>query len=99
MTLSIYLGIDVLSFLYGIPDLGSSFWGMVLIIASTNVLTAKIAAGCFAFALLVVLFVAKNVSIYESQGCIILWCQIVPTDAGVHELELLLKCNYYFQFS
>uniref|UniRef100_A0A5B6YLF6 Peptidase M50B-like protein n=1 Tax=Davidia involucrata TaxID=16924 RepID=A0A5B6YLF6_DAVIN len=40
--------------------LGSSFWGMVLIIASTNLLTARIAAGCFAFALLVVLFVAKN---------------------------------------
>ncbi|THF94414.1 hypothetical protein TEA_025518 [Camellia sinensis var. sinensis] len=41
-------------------DLGSAFWGMVLILASTNLLTARIAAGCFAFALLVVLFVAKN---------------------------------------
>ncbi|XP_059661658.1 uncharacterized protein LOC132307806 isoform X2 [Cornus florida] len=40
--------------------LGSSFWGMVLILASTNLLTARIAAGCFAVALLVVLFVAKN---------------------------------------
>ncbi|XP_028123622.1 uncharacterized protein LOC114320756 isoform X3 [Camellia sinensis] len=40
--------------------LGSAFWGMVLILASTNLLTARIAAGCFAFALLVVLFVAKN---------------------------------------
>lgn len=40
--------------------LGSSFWGMVLILASTNLLTARIAAGCFAFALLVVFFIAKN---------------------------------------
>nr|GLL39273.1 uncharacterized protein LOC109151066 [Ipomoea trifida]GMD49972.1 uncharacterized protein LOC109151066 [Ipomoea batatas]GMD51972.1 uncharacterized protein LOC109151066 [Ipomoea batatas]GME05246.1 uncharacterized protein LOC109151066 [Ipomoea batatas] len=40
--------------------LGSSFWGMVLILASTKLLTAKIAAGCFIAALVVVLFVAKN---------------------------------------
>ncbi|KAJ8549146.1 hypothetical protein K7X08_032853 [Anisodus acutangulus] len=40
--------------------LGSSFWGMVLILASTNLLTAKIAAGCFIAALLIVLFIAKN---------------------------------------
>ncbi|XP_077210642.1 peptidase M50B-like protein [Tasmannia lanceolata] len=40
--------------------LGSSFWGMVFILASTNLLTARIAAGCFAVALFVVLFVAKN---------------------------------------
>ena len=50
-------------FLWGIPDLGSSFWGMALILASTNLLTARIAAGCFAFALFVALFVAKNVSL------------------------------------
>lgn len=42
-------------------DLGSSFWGMVLVLASTNLLTAKIAAGCFIAALLIVLFIAKNV--------------------------------------
>lgn len=42
-------------------DLGSSFWGMALILASTNLLTAKIAAGCFIAALIVVLFLAKNV--------------------------------------
>uniref|UniRef100_A0A164W2B9 Uncharacterized protein n=1 Tax=Daucus carota subsp. sativus TaxID=79200 RepID=A0A164W2B9_DAUCS len=40
--------------------LGSSFWGMVFILASTNLMTARIAAGCLAAALLVVLFVAKN---------------------------------------
>ncbi|XP_024182826.1 uncharacterized protein LOC112188042 isoform X2 [Rosa chinensis] len=40
--------------------LGSSFWGMALILASTNLLTARIAAGCFGVALLVVLFLAKN---------------------------------------
>nr|AFK33799.1 unknown [Lotus japonicus] len=40
--------------------LGSSFWGMALILASTNILTARIAAGCFIAALVIVLFVAKN---------------------------------------
>ncbi|KAL6968936.1 hypothetical protein U1Q18_047289 [Sarracenia purpurea var. burkii] len=42
------------------PDLGSSFWGMVLILASTNLVTARIAAGCFAVALVVLLIIAKN---------------------------------------
>ncbi|KAK6150990.1 hypothetical protein DH2020_015922 [Rehmannia glutinosa] len=41
-------------------DLGSSFWGMALILASTNLLTAKIAAGCLVLSLLIVLFIAKN---------------------------------------
>ncbi|GAA0171596.1 hypothetical protein LIER_41189 [Lithospermum erythrorhizon] len=40
--------------------LGSSFWGMVLILASTNLLAARIAAGCLAVSLVVVLFVAQN---------------------------------------
>lgn len=34
---------------------------MVFILASTDLLTARIAAGCLAAALFVVLFVAKNV--------------------------------------
>ncbi|XP_021912385.1 uncharacterized protein LOC110826099 [Carica papaya] len=41
-------------------DLGSSFWGMALILASTNLITARIAAGCLALALFIVLFIAKN---------------------------------------
>ncbi|KAK6128496.1 hypothetical protein DH2020_012513 [Rehmannia glutinosa] len=41
-------------------DLGSSFWGMALILASTNLLTARIAAGCLILSLLIVLFIAKN---------------------------------------
>ncbi|XP_040367713.1 uncharacterized protein LOC112179331 isoform X2 [Rosa chinensis] len=40
--------------------LGSSFWGMLLILASTNLLTARIAAGCFLAALFITLFIAKN---------------------------------------
>lgn len=40
--------------------LGSSFWGMVFILASTNLLPSRIAAGCFIAALFIVLFVAKN---------------------------------------
>ncbi|XP_030535196.1 uncharacterized protein LOC115744227 isoform X1 [Rhodamnia argentea] len=40
--------------------LGSSFWGMLFILASTNLLTARIAAGCLLVALVIVLFVAKN---------------------------------------
>lgn len=47
-------------------DLGSSFWGMLLIVASTNLITARIAAGCLAVALLIVLFIAKNVRISTS---------------------------------
>uniref|UniRef100_A0A6N2L9I7 Uncharacterized protein n=1 Tax=Salix viminalis TaxID=40686 RepID=A0A6N2L9I7_SALVM len=49
-----------ISFLPRVHYLGSSFWGMVLILASTNLLTARIAAGCFIAALLVMLLVAKN---------------------------------------
>lgn len=45
-----------------IVDIGSSFWGMLLILASTNLLTSRIAAGCFLVSLLIVLCVAKNVS-------------------------------------
>jgi hypothetical protein len=51
--------------LFDVTDLGSSFWGMILILASTNLLTARIAAGCFIAALLIVLFVAKNVSDWQ----------------------------------
>ncbi|CAN6440884.1 unnamed protein product [Victoria cruziana] len=40
--------------------LGSPFWGMVFILASTNLITARISAGCFLAALFIVLFVAKN---------------------------------------
>lgn len=40
--------------------LGSSFWGMVFILASTDLLTTRIAAGGLAVALLIVLFIAKN---------------------------------------
>ncbi|CAA2955544.1 uncharacterized protein LOC111407985 [Olea europaea subsp. europaea] len=40
--------------------LGSSFWGMVLILASTNLLTARIADGCLILSLLIVLCIAKN---------------------------------------
>ncbi|KAM0825701.1 hypothetical protein ACQ4PT_069375 [Festuca glaucescens] len=40
--------------------LGSSFWGMVFILSSTNLLATRIASGCFILALVIVLFVAKN---------------------------------------
>ncbi|XP_057809598.1 uncharacterized protein LOC131023950 [Salvia miltiorrhiza] len=40
--------------------LGSSFWGMVLVLASTKLLTARIAAGCLILALVIVFFIAKN---------------------------------------
>ncbi|VFQ87601.1 unnamed protein product [Cuscuta campestris] len=40
--------------------LGSSFWGMALILASTHLLTAQIASGCLIIALIVALFFAKN---------------------------------------
>lgn len=41
--------------------LGSSFWGMVLILAATNKITAEVAAACFIVALFITLFIAKNV--------------------------------------
>lgn len=44
-----------------VVDLGSSFWGMALILASTNLLTARIAAAGLGLALFIVLFIAKNV--------------------------------------
>lgn len=68
INLSIIIGIYEISLIHLFflhADLGSSFWGMVLILASTNLLTARIAAGCFVVALLVVLLVAKNVSSYK----------------------------------
>ncbi|XP_042029587.1 uncharacterized protein LOC121776478 isoform X2 [Salvia splendens] len=40
--------------------LGSSFWGMALILASTNLLTSRIAAGCLILSLFIVLFIAQN---------------------------------------
>jgi len=40
--------------------LGSSFWGMVLVVASTNGVTLRIAAGLLIVALVVVLVIAKN---------------------------------------
>lgn len=40
--------------------LGSSFWGMVLVLASTDLLSARIAAACLVVALIVVLCIAKN---------------------------------------
>lgn len=57
-------------------DLGSSFWGMVLVLASTNLLTARIAAGCLAVALVVVLFVAKNVSAFMSSTSLLILCNL-----------------------
>ncbi|KAF5750156.1 hypothetical protein HS088_TW03G00488 [Tripterygium wilfordii] len=40
--------------------LGSSFWGLALILASTDLVAARVAAGCLVLALFIVLFIAKN---------------------------------------
>lgn len=63
------LDIKYILLFFSPTDLGSSFWGMVLILASTKLLTAKIAAGCFIAALVVVLFIAKNVRNYNTGLC------------------------------
>ncbi|KAJ6868523.1 hypothetical protein NC651_033564 [Populus alba x Populus x berolinensis] len=55
--------VEPLKHVVAYTDLGSSFWGMVLILASTNLLTARIAAGCFIASLLVMLLVAQNICI------------------------------------
>ncbi|RVX13975.1 Cysteine-rich receptor-like protein kinase 25 [Vitis vinifera] len=78
--------------------LGSSFWGMVLIIASTNVLTAKIAAGCFAFALLVVLFVAKNWTLRGLCIGFIILIAVVWLLQETTEIRIL-RCNEQLIFS
>lgn len=67
-------------------DLGSSFWGMALILASTNLLTARIAAGCLILSLLIVLFIAKNVRILKHSprdlvSYFVLWCLIYLTNS------------------
>jgi hypothetical protein len=54
-------GTHILCHCLVLPDLGSSFWGMALVLASTNLITARIAAGGLAVALLIVLFIAQNV--------------------------------------
>lgn len=73
-----------------IVDIGSSFWGMLLILASTNLLTSRIAAGCFLVSLLVVLCVAKNVSSFFyifilSVNCVIL--QLIDHLCSYRKLE------------
>ncbi|XP_038719562.1 uncharacterized protein LOC120012286 [Tripterygium wilfordii] len=40
--------------------LGSSFWGLALILASTDLVAARVAAGCLVLALFIVLCIAKN---------------------------------------
>ncbi|KAL9268736.1 hypothetical protein AKJ16_DCAP14003 [Drosera capensis] len=52
--------------------IGASFWGMMLMLASTNLLTARIAAGCLATVLLLVLLVAKTL-LSLSQGQSVAW--------------------------
>ncbi|KAK9204052.1 hypothetical protein WN943_014309 [Citrus x changshan-huyou] len=81
-------------------DLGSSFWGMLLILASTTLLTARIAAGCLVAALLVVLLVAKN---WTLRGlCIgfviflgVIWVLQETTDIRILRYIILFigKCN------
>ncbi|KAH9722778.1 hypothetical protein KPL70_006838 [Citrus sinensis] len=80
--------------------LGSSFWGMLLILASTTLLTARIAAGCLVAALLVVLLVAKN---WTLRGlCIgfviflgVIWVLQETTDIRILRYIILFigKCN------
>ncbi|KAL7232040.1 hypothetical protein ACSBR2_010121 [Camellia fascicularis] len=85
--------------------LGSSFWGMALILASTTLLTTRIAAGCFIVALIVVLFVAKNVSgdkfllvIYYFHCCNLASPRVHKTSYSsiCHSLHW---CNEQFVFS
>ena len=78
------------------PDLGSSFWGMALILASTNLITARIAAGCFVVALLVVLFVAKNVRLSCSiaiNGVSTSFCSI---DLCFYNKALISLLSFFF---
>ncbi|KAE8780828.1 hypothetical protein D1007_45973 [Hordeum vulgare] len=90
--------------------LGSSFWGMVFILSSTHLLATRIAAGCFILALVIVLFVAKNVTCYlqyNFPGFIIfiaaVW--VIQEFTTFHALKYVILfigecldplCSYYF---
>lgn len=65
-----------------------------MILASTNLLASRIAAGCLAVALLVVLFVAKNVSIarIEISSLVPMWFTYKSYDSstGISNLVIVL---------
>ncbi|KAK1565418.1 hypothetical protein Q3G72_026087 [Acer saccharum] len=67
--------------------LGSSFWGMILILASTNHITALIATGCFIASLLIVLFIAKNVSSCDIKNVLL----FLPSILCENFLESLIR--------
>ncbi|CAI0456694.1 unnamed protein product [Linum tenue] len=77
----------------GVGYLGSSFWGMLLILASTNLLTARIAAGCLGLALLIVLFIAKNFRILTFMHNLPYSGRF--EDFALDSLRFLLSFGYY----
>ncbi|KAD3640808.1 hypothetical protein E3N88_30031 [Mikania micrantha] len=83
--------------------LGSSFWGMLLILASTDLLTARIAAGCLAAALLIVLFIAKNVIVIFFTGFIIfiaiVWILQEKTTVRILRYVILFIGIFFFHNS
>ncbi|OIW10060.1 hypothetical protein TanjilG_32800 [Lupinus angustifolius] len=78
--------------------LGSAFWGMVLILASTKLLTARIAAGCFIAALLTVLFVAKNWTLRGLCIGFIIFLGIIWVLQETTKVRIL-RCNEQLVFS
>ncbi|CAI9752989.1 unnamed protein product [Fraxinus pennsylvanica] len=71
--------------------LGSSFWGMVLILASTNLVTARIAAGCLILSLFIVLFIAKN---WTLRGLCIRFIIFIAVVWVLQELTKVLDCSH-----
>lgn len=78
-------------------DLGSSFWGMAMILASTNLLTARIAAGCLGLALLVVLFIAKNVRKKWARNKSTL--HYFSLSVSIDEFQILTSLLYFWQWT
>lgn len=77
--------------------LGSSFWGMVLVLASTNLLTARVAAGCLAVTLLVVLCVAKNWTLRGLCIGLILFLAVIWILQETTKIRIL-RCNEQLVF-
>mmetsp|Transcript_25838 Transcript_25838/g.73191 ORF Transcript_25838/g.73191 Transcript_25838/m.73191 type:complete len:171 (+) Transcript_25838:379-891(+) len=76
--------------------LGSSFWGMALVVASVDPIGVQVAAGLLCFALFVLLFLADNTTVRVlSVGFMLLiagfWaCQILTPFKGLEYIILFM---------
>ncbi|KAI5079842.1 hypothetical protein GOP47_0005321 [Adiantum capillus-veneris] len=84
----IILPAGFIGFDFDAHHLGSSFWGMVLVRASTDPLSARIAAACLVAALIIVLRIAKNICFLIFLGAI--WALQETTKVRILRYVILL---------